>query len=142
LPKAYRLQSMDGDVMDYDDLGIGEESPSEKLARENMEADLRLLSELRRIREERGLSQKALGEILGVSQATVSAFEAEEDPKLSTIRRYAQALCVSVAHEAKAVEFTTSWSGRFSASSTGAPGQFSVLIGAAETKRNDFAVAA
>lgn len=133
---------MSEDIIDYDDLGIGEESPSERLARENMEADLRLLAELRRIREERGLSQAALGEILGVSQATVSAFEAETDPKFSTVRRYAHALCVSVSHEAKPVEFTTSWSGRFAPAASGAPGQFPVVIGAVESKRNDFAVAA
>ncbi len=127
--------------MDYDDLGIGEETSRERVARENMEADLKLLADLRRIRLERGLSQAELGKILGVSQATVSAFEAEPDPKLSTIRRYAHALCVEVTHEAKPAEFLVSWSGRFSAT-VGAPAQFSVIMAAAETKRNDFAVAA
>lgn len=127
--------------MDYDDLGIGEESPSEKLARENMEADLKLLADLRRMRVERGLSQSDLGKILGISQASVSVFEAEGDPKLSTVRRYAHALCVAVTHEAKPVEFRVSWSGRFSGTA-GAPAQFSVEVGPAETKRKDFAVAA
>jgi transcriptional regulator with XRE-family HTH domain len=133
---------MDEGIMDYDDLGIGEESPGEKLARENMEADLKLLLELRRIREERGLSQADLGKLLGISQASVSAFEAEGDPKLSTIRRYAHALCVNITHEAKPAELVVSWSGRFAARTSTAPTQYSTVMAAAETKRNDFAVAA
>lgn len=44
-------------------------------------------------RENAGLTQKDLADLLGVSQATVSQFEHyDNDPKLSTVRRYALAV--------------------------------------------------
>ncbi|MGB3413386.1 MAG: helix-turn-helix transcriptional regulator [Microbacteriaceae bacterium] len=44
-------------------------------------------------REERGLSQKDVGDKLGISQQAVAKFESmEADPKLSTIRQYANAV--------------------------------------------------
>lgn len=128
--------------MDHDHLGIGDESPRERLARENMEADLKLLAALRRARDEQGLSQSDLGRLLGISQASVSAFEAESDPKLSTIRRYAFALNVSISHEVKPCEYTTKWVGRVSSTQPAPASQRTVEVGAAEAKRNDFAMAA
>jgi transcriptional regulator with XRE-family HTH domain len=121
--------------MDHDHLGIGDESPRERLARENMEADLKLLAALRRARDEQGLSQTDLGRLLGISQASVSAFEAESDPKLSTIRRYAFALNVAISHDVKSC-------GRVSSTQPAAASQRTVEVGAAEAKRNDFAMAA
>lgn len=126
----------------HDHLGVGEESSRERLARENMEADLRLLAALRQAREDLGLSQTDLGKILGISQASVSAFEAESDPKLSTIRRYAFALNVAVSHEVKPCEYTATWVGRTSSTQPVARRQITVEVGAVEAKRNDFAVAA
>jgi transcriptional regulator with XRE-family HTH domain len=46
---------------------------------------LRTLSELRR---ERGLNQQALADELGVSQASVSKIEHQDDPQISTLMRY------------------------------------------------------
>jgi transcriptional regulator with XRE-family HTH domain len=51
------------------------------------------------LRVERGLSQEAMAERMGVSQPTVAAFEhVENDPKLSTLRRYAMAVEALVFH--------------------------------------------
>ena len=58
---------------------------------------------LRQLRVEQGLSQKDLGDRLGVVQATVAQFESEfSDPKISTIQRYARALNVSIQFEIEA----------------------------------------
>ncbi len=50
---------------------------------------LRTLSELRR---ECGLNQQALADELGVSQASVSKIEHQDDPQVSTLMRYLGAL--------------------------------------------------
>lgn len=51
-------------------------------------------------RERRGLKQDEIAERMGVSQQAVSKFERYDgDPKLSTIRRYANALSLVVSHE-------------------------------------------
>lgn len=84
-----------------DELELDDETPSERLARELAESDIKLIHDLRRAREEHGLSQAELGMILGVSQATVSAFESGAEAKLSTIRRYAHALGVVVTHSTR-----------------------------------------
>lgn len=50
---------------------------------------------LRNTREKLGLSQRALGERLGVTQQTIAQYEkAVEQPKLKTVRRLADALDV------------------------------------------------
>lgn len=56
--------------------------------RENREP-LRTLRELRR---ESGLSQQDMAEELGVSQASVSKIEHQDDPQVSTLMRYLDAL--------------------------------------------------
>jgi transcriptional regulator with XRE-family HTH domain len=62
--------------------------------------DQKLLGNLIEIRKSRGLSQQDMADAMGVTQATVSAFERlGNDPRLSTVRRYAKALGVLVAHE-------------------------------------------
>lgn len=89
----------------FDELGLDDETPSERLARELAEADIDLINTLRCIREQQGLSQAGLGDLLGISQATVSAFESgEADAKLSTIRRYAHALKVMVSHSVRPLD--------------------------------------
>ncbi|MDP5226453.1 MULTISPECIES: helix-turn-helix transcriptional regulator [Arthrobacter] len=66
------------------------------LARE----DRSMRSELIRLRRSAGLSQAQLAERMGVSQQAVAKFEKyDADPKLSTIRRYANAVGALVSHE-------------------------------------------
>lgn len=48
---------------------------------------------LKQLREELGISQRELGERLGIRQQTIAQYEkATEQPKLKTIRRLAEAL--------------------------------------------------
>lgn len=50
-------------------------------------------------RHDAGLSQRDVADLLGIKQASVAAFERHEnDPKLSTIRRYALAVGARVDH--------------------------------------------
>ncbi len=84
-----------------DELELDDETPSERLARELAESDIKLIHDLRRAREDHNLSQAELGALLGVSQASVSAFESGTEAKLSTIRRYAHALGVVVTHSTR-----------------------------------------
>ncbi|WP_187240638.1 helix-turn-helix domain-containing protein [Microbacterium mitrae] len=133
--------------MNDDDLGFDEETPREQIARLNMEADLAMLAMLRQIREDRGLSQTELGELLGVSQASVSAFESETDPKLSTVRRYAHALCATITHhvEPQDTAFNDArWQPRFRTpgANLNRSKQVRVEMGLQSAKRTDFAMAA
>lgn len=53
----------------------------------------RLIEELVEARKERGLTQKQVGELMGVSQSTVAEFESgTSDPRLGTVQRYARAV--------------------------------------------------
>lgn len=70
------------------------------LAATQTESDDFMRAELIRARKRAGLTQKAVADAMGVSQATVSAFERHEnDPRLSTLRRYAVAVGVAINHE-------------------------------------------
>lgn len=54
---------------------------------------------IRSIRKEKGLTQKALGELLNVTQATVGQYETNTNPpKLETLKNIADALKVPVAY--------------------------------------------
>ncbi|MCZ9881920.1 helix-turn-helix domain-containing protein [Arthrobacter sp. B2a2-09] len=56
-------------------------------------------SELVRLRREGGLTQGDVAERMGVSQQAVSKFERyDSDPKLSTVRRYANAVGALIEH--------------------------------------------
>lgn len=45
------------------------------------------------------MSQAEVAEVMGVTQPAVSSFEAyDNDPRLSTVRRYAHAVGVTIAH--------------------------------------------
>lgn len=80
-------------------LGIDPNSPADRRALALIQADADLLSSLISIRKQAELSQKAVAKLLGISQASVAAFEHyENDPKLSTIRRYSQAVGALVTH--------------------------------------------
>lgn len=92
----YRVGSMTG----LDEL-LGEEYDTREnqlyldLARED-QALLAKLVEIRRAR----MSQEDVAKILGLTQATISAFErVGNDPKLSSIRRYAKAIDVLIRHQ-------------------------------------------
>jgi transcriptional regulator with XRE-family HTH domain len=80
-------------------LAGGSLTRAQRRAKELAKADYRLLFGLVQARRDRGLSQKDVADRLGVSQPAVAAFERQDsDPKLSTIRRYAHAVGVIVAH--------------------------------------------
>lgn len=54
---------------------------------------------IRSARKERGLTQKALGELLGVTQATVGQYETNPNPpKIETLQRIADKLEVPLAY--------------------------------------------
>ncbi|MEU4364277.1 helix-turn-helix transcriptional regulator [Promicromonospora sp. NPDC023987] len=74
-------------------------APETVLAEVPAQEDQHLLHTLVMRRRALGLSQSAVAERMGVSQAAVSLFErAGNDPHLSTVRRYARALSVVVRH--------------------------------------------
>lgn len=74
-------------------------TPSRRLAAALAEADEMLRAALVQARLDAGLSQQQLADIMGVSQPTVAGFERyDNDPRLSTLRRYAHALGVAVEH--------------------------------------------
>ncbi|WP_244629298.1 helix-turn-helix domain-containing protein [Clavibacter capsici] len=67
------------------------------LARE----DRLLKADLVRMRQEAGLTQAMVGELMGTSQQAVNKIERyDSDPKLSTLRRYANAVGALVEHRA------------------------------------------
>lgn len=62
-------------------------------------ADYRLVAALVKVRKERGLSQQDVADRLGLTQQAVAKIERyDNDPKLSTLRRYAHAVGALVAH--------------------------------------------
>jgi len=66
-----------------------------------------LLWSLIQARQDAGYTQAELAEILGVTQPTVAKFESEDnDPRLSTITRYALAVGVKVSHQVECVDGT------------------------------------
>jgi len=74
------------------------QTPAARLALELAREDQQLLARLIELRKAR-MSQEKIAEAMGISQATVSAFERlGNDPRLSTLRRYARALGVMVRH--------------------------------------------
>lgn len=132
----------------FDEFGLDQETESERLARRLAEADLHLIDMLRRVREARNLSQNQLGELLGVSQATVSAFEScAAEPKMSTIRRYAHALNVMVVHHVQPTDtsltglFTLTVEATYVAHKPSSVNLSSYAV-AANSKRTDFALGA
>lgn len=94
----HRFKSMDPIA---EALGVDpKNSPEVRRATFLAEQDYALLADLVRLRREQGISQESLAKEMGVSQATVSAFEKmDNDPKLSTIRRYAHAVGALVHHQ-------------------------------------------
>jgi transcriptional regulator with XRE-family HTH domain len=86
-------------------LGIDRNDPAQRLATELVEQDQDLIRNLVRERHQKGLRQEDVAERLGVAQSTVAAFERTgNDPRLSTIRRYAQAIGALVTHTVRSFE--------------------------------------
>ncbi|PTW91037.1 helix-turn-helix protein [Microbacteriaceae bacterium MWH-Ta3] len=82
-------------MSDFDEF----DTPLDRRARILVRNDANFLAELVAARKRQGISQGAVAERMGVSQPAVAAFErAENDPKLSTIRRYAMAVGLLVVH--------------------------------------------
>jgi transcriptional regulator with XRE-family HTH domain len=80
-------------------LGIDPHSKEQRRAKALVDADDKLIKALVSLRKERGLTQAQLAEALGLKQSTISSFESHDnDPRLSTIRRYAHAVEAYVAH--------------------------------------------
>ena len=74
-------------------------SPSRKRALALARADQELHAALLRARREQSLTQGQVADVMGVSQPTVASFERyDNDPRLSTIRRYAHAVGVTISH--------------------------------------------
>lgn len=84
-------------------LGLDPHSPDLLRAEMLADNDRELLRALVEVRRARHLSQRAVGEIMGVSQASVSQFEDHDsNPTLATIRRYAHAVGALIAHKVEA----------------------------------------
>lgn len=80
------------------ELGLDVSDPVMRLALDMTRADRRLIDKLVEVRQRR-FTQTEMAELMGVSQSAVAKFESgTRDPKLSTIRRYALALQVRIAH--------------------------------------------
>lgn len=84
-------------------LGLDPHSPDLLRAEMLADNDRELLRALVEVRRARQLSQRAVGDIMGVSQASVSQFEDHDsNPTLATIRRYAHAVGALIVHKVEA----------------------------------------
>lgn len=80
-------------------LGLDVNTASVRRAEALAEADHQLLRRLVQIRKEAGLTQQQVADLLGITQASVANFERyDNDPKLSSVRRYAHAVGALVTH--------------------------------------------
>ena len=95
-PGAHRLESMESlEAI----AGIDATDPEYRLALDLARGDRAFLRALVQRRRER-MTQQDVADRLGITQASVAAFERyDNDPKLSTIRRYAQVVGVMVDHQ-------------------------------------------
>lgn len=85
-----------------DDLIAGLEGPEQRLSDELLAQDRKLMAELIKFRRSREITQGQIAERLDVTQATIAAFERRgNDPKLSTLRRYAAAVGALVEHRVR-----------------------------------------
>ncbi|MFJ6078349.1 helix-turn-helix domain-containing protein [Pseudarthrobacter sp. NPDC092419] len=81
-------------------LGVDSDSKEMRRAKVLASNDLEFLANLVDLRRSQNISQSELAEKLGISQATVAAFErSDNDPKLSTIRRYAHGVGALIVHK-------------------------------------------
>jgi len=108
------------------------------------EADLRMRRALVEARRAAGLSQQDVADALGIKQSSVAAFERyDNDPRQSTIRRYALVVGAQIAHDVKPFSAETPWqwvSGVTSGVTVSAAGR--AIAAAAELQRLDVCLAA
>lgn len=84
-------------------LGVESSNPEFQRSLVLAENDHQFLRDLVAMRRKLGLTQQDVADRQGVAQATVAAFERyDNDPKLSTIRRYAQVVGILIAHHVEA----------------------------------------
>jgi len=92
------------------DLGVDTDDPAVVDAAEDESDYLILLSRLACLREERGLSQKQVADLLGTKQSAISRLEAGvQDARYSTLQAYARAVGGRVRSN---VEAAKEWDGR------------------------------
>lgn len=136
-------------------LGLSENDPVMRRAQLLVDNDAALLNHLIQVRKDRGLKQSDVARLLGISQASVAAFERyNNDPKLSTVRRYAQAVGALVCHQVEPDsgqlfdERAKSWKASFTTNAFNVTEAnfghviFGQVAMAAEQKRTDFALSA
>lgn len=112
--------------------------------------DLSFIRDLVRSRREAGLEQTDVAQIMGVTQQAVSKIERYDgDPKLSTIRRYANAIGVVVEHhvvpdDGTGYSITTPMLRLedLSVSAKVGPAGYTRMLHAASVSRTDFALSA
>jgi DNA-binding XRE family transcriptional regulator len=86
-------------------LGIDPQDPETMRSMSLTETDHQFLRRLVGLRRDMGLTQQDVADRLGITQASVAAFERyDNDPKLSTIRRYAQVVGLLIAHRVEVDE--------------------------------------
>lgn len=110
-----------------------------------------------RLREEAGLTQAEVGALVGVSQQAINKFERyDADPKLSTLRRYANAVGAIIEHrvtvdvgQSALAAAASPWEsigsitpGPILASRVHTKTQSDTVWAAADSKRTDFALSA
>lgn len=125
------------------------DSPSRQRAVALAKADEMLHAALLQARRDQGISQQQVADALGVTQPTIAAFERyDNDPRLSTVRRYAHAVGVVVSHSVTrdGVEVQCGWtpissSGLFFAVHAGDLAR-QILLTAPDSGRTDFSLAA
>ena len=84
-------------------LGIDENDPQVRRAITLAEGDHQFLRALVGQRKKLGVTQAQVAKRLGITQASVAAFERyDNDPKMSTTRRYAQVVGLLIAHHVEA----------------------------------------
>jgi len=80
----------------------GLEGPQQRLTDELLAQDRKLMAELISYRRSRQITQQQIADQLQVAQATIASFERRgNDPKLSTLRRYAAAIGALVEHRVR-----------------------------------------
>ena len=85
-------------------MGIARNQPSKKfeLGVRNFAAWQDLMDELVAARESQGISQKEMGERMGISQSAVAQFElSSANPTMSSIIRYANSLGIELSLKTK-----------------------------------------
>lgn len=135
----------------HEALGFDPNDPGVLRADALVNNDSMLLDQLIQMRIDKGLSQTEVGRRMGVSQPTVASFEAQRDPKLSTIRRYAHAVEALVSHTVEpdegqlSIGLAKGWSvlsGQVEVIRMAKPNHMAVSGNAIESKRSEFALGA